>query len=407
MLLASTARMSSSLFANVRHQPVHLVDCTMFWSATGGGVRRYLLAKHAWLEYTDWRHTIVAPGAHGPGFADCGGLPLPLSGGYRLPLRRELAASILEKQAPDLIEVGDPYRLAWSALDAAKRLDIPAVAFCHSNLAALAARMVGGQGARARWAHRTAGAYLGRTYRHFDLVLAPSRAMVRELCELGVTNAVHQPLGVDTSVFHPDRRDPGLRQTLGLPEDCRLLLYAGRFAPEKNLQLLAETVRDLGPRYVLLAIGAGNYPPLGDQVMLLPHQSRDHELARIFASVDAFVHAGDQETFGLAALEAMACGTPIVVRNAAGLAELVADDFGIGVDSDRIDDWAEAIAEIFTSEREKRAMASRRRAETYDWNVVMPLLFRRYRRLLGETEAEAMLPALLRDRHAPLDGDYR
>ncbi|MGE5384567.1 MAG: glycosyltransferase [Betaproteobacteria bacterium] len=403
--------MPSLFTATARHQPVHLVDCTMFWSATGGGVRRYLLAKHAWLQFTDWRHTIVAPGAQGPGFADCGGLPLPLSGGYRLPLRRELAASILEKQAPDLIEVGDPYRLAWAALDAAHRLDVPAVTFCHSNLAALAARVVGGQGARARWARRTAGAYLGRTYRQFDLVLAPSWAMVHELQELGVANAAHQPLGVDTSVFHPGRHDPRLRRALGLPADCRLLLYAGRFAPEKNLQLLAETVRHLGPRYVLLAVGAGSYPPLGSQVMLLPHQSRDGDLARLFASVDAFVHAGDQETFGLAALEAMACGTPVVVRNAAGLAELVAGDCGIGVNSSRIGEWAEAIAEIFTSEREIRSVASRHRAEAYDWNKVMPLLFRSYRRLLGDDLDEAgeggAIPALLREPLPTREGDFQ
>jgi alpha-1,6-mannosyltransferase len=372
----------------------HLVDSTMFWSATGGGVRRYLLAKHAWLErHAGWRHTIVAPGVDGAGYADCGGWPLPLSGGYRLPLRRELAASVIERQAPDLIEVGDPYRLAWAALDAGTRLDVPVVAFCHSNLAALAARVVGGQGVPAHWARRAAGAYLCRTYRRFDLVLAPSFAMVNELHELGVASAVRQPLGVDTALFHPCRHDAGLRQELGLAPDQRLLLYAGRFAPEKNLPVLAEAVRRLGPRHVLLAVGAGPAPPVGEQVIVLPHLSRDRQLARIFASVDGFVHAGDQETFGLAALEAMASGTPVVARAAAGLADLVADGAGIGVDSDRPDDWAAAITEIFTSQREKLIVAGRRRAEEYDWNRVMPLLFRRYQRLLAGGRIEPHAPA--------------
>src|SRR5262245_14165102 len=52
----------------------HLVDTTMFWSERGGGVRRYLLAKRAgFAAGPSWRHTIVAPGAHGDGMVDSGG----------------------------------------------------------------------------------------------------------------------------------------------------------------------------------------------------------------------------------------------------------------------------------------------------------------------------------------------
>jgi hypothetical protein len=44
-------------------EPIHVVDATMFWSATGGGVRRYLLTKHDWLaRRAGWRHTIAVPG---------------------------------------------------------------------------------------------------------------------------------------------------------------------------------------------------------------------------------------------------------------------------------------------------------------------------------------------------------
>jgi hypothetical protein len=56
----------------------HVVDATMFWSATSGGVRRYLLAKHAWLtRHTGWRHTIAAPVADLPGIAPLPSLALP------------------------------------------------------------------------------------------------------------------------------------------------------------------------------------------------------------------------------------------------------------------------------------------------------------------------------------------
>ena len=101
-------------------------------------------------------------------------------------------------------------------------------------------------------------------------------------------------------------------------------------------------------------------------------------------SVDVFVHAGDQETFGLSALEAMACGTPVVVRDAACLGELVRGGAGFAVPSDRPSDWAEAIAALFACEREAWAGAARVRALMHDWRLVLPTLLARYQRLIDE-----------------------
>ena len=364
----------------------HLVDATMYWSRSGGGVRRYLLAKRDWLtEEAGWRHTIVAPANDEEDLddhVDCGGLPLPGSGGYRLPLRRRATSRLIERQAPDLIEVGDPFRLAWAGLDAAQRLGVPSVAFCHSNIAALAARLAGGSRSRDSWARRLAGAYLKRVYGSFDMVLAASDSMVRELREHGVTRAQRQSLGVDCAAFHPARRDPSWRSELGVAHDTRLLLYAGRFAPEKNLPALAAAVRRLGSRYLLVAIGHGPAPPRGRQVLVLPHESDPLRLARALASADAFVHAGDEETFGLAALEAMACGTPVVLRAAGALPELIDGGAGVPVRSNRIDDWAEAITASFAAGRDSWSKAGRARALEHDWGVVMPALQLRYQRLL-------------------------
>lgn len=354
----------------------------MFWSPGGGGVRRYIETKRDWLTGAGWRHTIVAPGVAGTGFGDCGGVPLPLSDGYRLPLQRRRAARAIAAQAPDLIEVGDPYRLAWAALDAGQQLGVPTLAFCHSNVAAMAALLAGAAGSPARLARRAAEAYLFRTYRRFDRVLAPSESMAAELRALGLMRVERQPLGVDTQLFHPQRRDAGLRRALGLPAAARLLLYAGRFAPEKNLPTLVDAVDRLGPSYVLLALGSGPLPPRGERVQLLPPEADRARLARFFASVDVFVHAGDQETFGLAALEAMACGTPVVVRAAAGLGELVAGGGGVAVASANPAAWAEAIAAIFSADRSSLAAAARTRAEAFSWERAMPALIGRYRRLI-------------------------
>lgn len=363
----------------------HLVDVTMFWSAASGGVRSYLLAKRAWMARNPgWRHTIVTPMADEPDMAVVPSVPLPRSGGYRLPLRRGVAAEVIAGQNPDLIEAGDPYVLAWAAQDAARRLEVPAVAFCHSNLQTVADGLL--PRAIAPLLKPLSGsalrAYLRHVYAGFDLVLAPSEAMCQRLLDLGLTHVERQPLGVDCHTFHPCRRDLAWRRSLGLPAYTRLLVYAGRFAPEKNLQLLADAVRRLGPGYALLLLGSGPARPAGPQVIVRPFERSRAELARVLASADAFVHAGDQETFGLGVLEAMACGTPVVARAAEGLAELVDDRVGLGVHCAKADEFADAITALFDGERAARSHAARRRAESYDWDCVFPSLFTRYRRLL-------------------------
>ena len=82
--------------------PLHLVDATMFWSPTGGGVRRYLQTKQAWLaRQARWRHTIAVPrvAAATAGAATLPSMPLPGSGGYRLPIDRAAIARVLGRAA--------------------------------------------------------------------------------------------------------------------------------------------------------------------------------------------------------------------------------------------------------------------------------------------------------------------
>ncbi len=357
----------------------------MFWSPTGGGVRRYLLAKHAWWSgQPGWRHTIAVPGAAGSAFdvSTLPSLPLPGSGGYRLPLRRGAVARVLIDLAPTLIEAGDPYRVAWGALDAAQALGVPSVAYCHSNLLRMA-RLAGGRAFGAA-AAASARRYMRHLYANFDLVLAPSRDMTRQLRDAGIGSAGCQPLGVDSTVFAPSRSDPSWRQRHGFDASTRVLVYVGRFAPEKHLDVLVDAVRRLGAPYVLVVVGAGPTPPAAHpRVRVLPFVAKVEELATVLASADAFVHAGDQETFGLSVLEAMACGTPAVVRHAAGLAELVESGAGVGVASGTGAAFAEAIEALFAGDSAALSRAARQRGVAGDWQRVLPALRGHYARLLG------------------------
>ena len=139
-----------------------LIDVTMFWSGGPGGVARYLQSKGEWLRRrSDWSQTIFVPGPES--HSDRVRSPrLPFSGGYRLPWRRRAAARQLVALAPDLIEAGDPYRLAWSAIDASDRTGARLAAFCHSDVEQAAAD-AGGRAARL-----ITRRYLLHVYRHLD-----------------------------------------------------------------------------------------------------------------------------------------------------------------------------------------------------------------------------------------------
>ncbi|MBC8118305.1 MAG: glycosyltransferase, partial [Burkholderiaceae bacterium] len=359
----------------------HLLDVTMFWSASGGGVARYIRNKRAWLHaHTQWRHTIVVPGASTLDTVGVSAPPLPFSGGYRFPLGRGAAAHAMVRCQPDLIEVGDPYRFAWSALDAGQQLGVPVAAVYHSNLDALTDHKL------TRALRPAVRRYLHHLYCQYDAVFAASQWSADTLHSLGLNNVVLQPLGVDCSVFHPRSRDPQWRRELGCTDSEIVLLYAGRFAPEKNLHQLAAAVERLGAPFVFVAIGDGPRPPSGARVRVLPYQKQPAQLARALASADLFVHAGDQETFGLAPLEALACGTPVVMRARAGLTDLIDGRAAIGVEPDGAAALAEMIASVAPNTESLRE-AARQRALIFDAD-------RAFSRLLNHYTALCLSPRL-------------
>ena len=377
---------------------MHLVDITMFYAAEGGGVSTYLNAKAHWLaRRSRIQHTIMSPNVETCGDAVPALVRIPAAGlpgfhGYRMPLSVATPTRLLASVRPDLVEAGDAGHCAWAALRSARHFDIPAVAFYHSDLPRLVQPRLG------RWIARGTCRYLANLYRQFDLVMAPSRLMVEQLDAIGV-QAVHQPLGIDTSVFRPQRRDATLREHLGLAPDTRLLIYAGRFTPEKKLDVLLEAVRLLGSSYHLIVVGGGApaSSPLPQQanVTQLPFKRDQRQLARLLASCDLLVHPGDCETFGLIVLEAMACGLPVVATNGGGVAELVDTETGILAEPNDVDSLAGAIEAIYQRDLARMGQAARRKAvERYDWNEILPQVIGRYEGLLGGYPAAADNPAI-------------
>lgn len=365
----------------------------MFYPAETGGVATYIAAKARWLSrHTRIDHSVVSPAAYKgdcrSAFIGVPSIPIPYSKGYRLPLSVGAAARALRRLQPDLIEVGDPYQLAWSALRVRQLLNVPVVGFYHSDLPLLVGQRFGSI------ARMAASHYVSNLYRRFDLVLAPSQVVVERLDELGIQRVQRQPLGVDTEVYSPASREPGLRARLGLPEATRLLVYAGRFTREKKLSLLVQAVERLGAPYHLLLVGSGDAIQGSRHVSCMPFQRDTRALSHLIASCDMLVHPGDQETFGLVVLEAMSCGVPVLGVQAGGVAELVKEDAGLLVKPGSAAALAEGIEALYQKDLVALGANARRRALLqYDWNIVIPQLIAKYANLFAaqqraEFEAE-------------------
>jgi len=363
-----------------------LVDTTMLYAPRSGGVKRYLTAKRAWFADArpHIRHTLVVPGPRhaydGAGRLSIYAAPLPFGDGYRWPVGKTAWMRRLMRQRPTLIEAGDPYTPGLAALKAGEVLGVPVVGFCHTDLGALAALHIG------EWAERPVRRHWGEIYRRFDRVVAPSRFIAERLADAGVADPLALPLGVDVDTFRPEGADgAGLRRRLGLTARHRLLVFAGRPAREKRVDVLVEAVERLGDPYVLLLVGARATVPSPGRVIELPYEKESARLAALLASCDAFVHANDSEPFGLVVLEAMACGLPVVGVAAGGVCESVDGAVGELAARSTGADFAAAVEALFQRDLGLLRRAARARAcERHGWDAVFERLSALYAEVSGE-----------------------
>ncbi|MBF8744841.1 glycosyltransferase family 1 protein [Pseudomonas putida] len=361
---------------------VHIADITMFYAPASGGVRTYLDAKHHRLDAIPGvRHSLLIPGrnaSHDDGVYTVPAPPLPFGKGYRFPVRLAPWCNVLRQLQPDLIEVGDPYLTAWAALEARRKLDVPVIGFYHSDLPLLVSNRMG------NWFTPNVEAYVSKLYGNFDRVLAPSQVMADKLRRLGVRDVHVQRLGVDLATFNPAHRDPQLRAQLGIPDTSRLLIYAGRGSREKNLPVLLDCIRHLGQPYHLLLVGSNMPAAVPDNVSVIDHFCPPDEVARLMASADLLVHAGDQETFGLVILEAMASATPVVAVRAGAFGELVNEQCGSLCQANDGRAMAQAVRETFEAGVRKLGLQARRHVEQhYSWDNVVSGLLQHYQAVLG------------------------
>lgn len=378
---AATARLVNESAAG----GFHLIDTTMMYAPCSGGVKRYLMAKRAWLarRRPDVRHTLVVPGARtqaeSEGLVTISATRLPFGNGYRMPASLTKWETVLRLLEPDVIEAGDVFVPGHAALEAGEALGVPVVGFCHTDAAALAALHFG------EWAEAPTFSFWAQAYQRFDHVVAPSRHMADRLADAGVQRLSIQQLGVDTDLFHPIRGDrERLLRRLNLAPDTRLLVFAGRPAREKNIDAMVAAVERLGGPYRLLLVGAGKDVAWSPRVVSLDFERDPVKLAGLLASCDAALHANENEIFGLFVLEAMAAGLPVVGSRRGGVGELI--DLQVGQPAQNVEPagLAEAIDALFARDVAEIGRAARRRAEArHGWDATFEALTRLYGQLIA------------------------
>jgi alpha-1,6-mannosyltransferase len=363
----------------------HLIDTTMMYAPRSGGVKRYLTAKGAWLakRRPDIHRTLVVPGAstrvQADGLVTVAAARLPFGDGYRMPASLTKWESVLLSLRPDIIEAGDVFVPGHAALEAGQALGAPVVGFCHTDAAALAALHLGD------WAEQPTFDFWARAYQRFDHVVAPSKHTAARLAEAGVTRVMVQPLGVDTELFNPSRGDRGkLLKRLELPAETRLICFAGRPAREKNIDAMIAAVEKLGDPYRLLLIGAGHGARYSPQVVSVDYEREPQRLAALIASCDAFLHANENEIFGLVVLEAMAAGLPVIGPNKGGVGELLDNEVGQLTETADAAGLAEAIEALFARDVAAISKVARDRAvRRHSWDATFEGLTRLYADLLA------------------------
>jgi phosphatidylinositol alpha 1,6-mannosyltransferase len=240
--------------------------------------------------------------------------------GFRLGLPGQRIAKALRRHGTDVVHLASPFVLgAWGSA-VADHLGLPMVAVYQTDIPGYARHYRMGSGERAAWR------WLRRVHSRAARTLAPSSSTAAELAAHGIDDVWLWRRGVDSVQFHPGQRDDAVRRALA-PGGEIIVGYVGRLAAEKRVDLLAETMAIPGVRVVIV----GDGPSRASLERALPGAAflgarYGAQLARIYASLDVFVHTGPLETFCQAVQEALASGVPVVAPAAGGPLDLVQPD---------------------------------------------------------------------------------
>jgi len=306
-------------------------------------------------------------------------LPMPGYRSFRLGMPSPRLTRALVSHATDLIHLASPFVLGARGVAVAGQLGLPSVAVYQTDMPGYARAYRAGFGEAFTWR------WLRTIHNGADRTLAPSTATAAAIVSRGIQRVWLWGRGVDTVRFDPGKRHDRLRDLLA-PGGELIVGYVGRLAVEKRVDLLAPVCRLPGVRLVVI----GDGPERRALQRALPGalflgERHGEQLARLYASLDVFVHTGPYETFGQTVQEALASGLPVVAPAAGGPLDLVVPGrTGILVPPNEPDGFADAVRMLAASEPMRRAFGEAARASVArrTWAAVGDELIDHYRAVL-------------------------
>lgn len=304
---------------------------------------------------------------------------------------RRTVTARLKSLGAELVHITGPGDVGILGCWVAAELHLPLVASWHTNLQEYAEKRLSNTltWMPGRWRGKISAAAgrrsldaLVRYYRQARVVMAPNQEMVGLLESRTAKPGALMPHGVDAALFHPQRRNRR--------DQAFVLGYVGRLTPEKNVAALVEIERALldrgGRDFRLVLVGAG-----GEESWLranLRHAEfrgtlRGVELARAFADMDVFLFPSKTDTFGLAVLEAMASGVPVIVAPAGG-PQCQVEPGETGFVAATPAEFADLILELQSNPLRHARMrrAARQHASSATWDKVFSRVYETYAKVL-------------------------
>jgi len=326
------------------------------------------------------------------------GWPLPAYRDFKIisPFLHACVGDAVHDFQPDLVHTLNPITLGLAAIRHARQLGVPAVASYHTDV----------PGFMTRWGYRlparVMAAWLRLVHNQADLNLCPSLVTLAHLKTQGYQRLGLWGRGVDTVLFHPNKRSAQWRARLshdlpvhpgdlGDPGDRGklLLLFVGRLSHEKRVHWL-RPIFDTIPNVRLAIVGDGPARPalerlFADTPTTFMGVLRGEDLAHAYATVDAFVFPSPNETLGNVVLEAMASGLPVIAPRSGGLLDHAIDgETALLFSPEDQNDFKQAVRRLWAQPdlAERLGQTGRARVEHRSWAAVLDGLLNQYAALI-------------------------
>ncbi|MCP1161179.1 glycosyltransferase family 4 protein [Bacillus infantis] len=298
----------------------------------------------------------------------------------------------LQKFSPDIVHIATPLTMGLYGIHAAKKLGIPITGSYHTHFDQYLKLY------KCQWLSPLFWKYMKWFHRSFQRIFVPSKDTKTILEAQGLQSVSLWTRGVDSRLFHPDRDKEAVRKEFGIREP-HILLYAGRLAPEKDLGTLLKTMgslpEEIRERVHWLIVGDGpEFQPFAKESagrgnVTMTGYVTGEELAGLYAAADLLVFPSPTETFGNVVLEALSSGTPAIVADKGGPAEIISEGrTGRICPAGSSGEFASAIQELLGDPVKLASMSREARsyAERQSWDKIMDQLLAEYKEIAFEGE---------------------